>query len=405
MTATKYSNTFTAATYAGLGLLGALLVGCSKPVFLPNRLAAAAFLQSHDDPSVDEIALSAHELTDELFGTPDVPKWPDSLESLVDFEEVKRSAGQVGRAQDRVERGLYRKHCVQCHGVTGDGAGPAATLLAPYARDFRRGTFKFKSTPIGSKPTRLDLIHTIEHGVAGTSMPAFAPLRNRDEFSKDIEAVTEYVIYLSVRGEVERRLIRTATADQSTPTIEDALKEAAVVVAAWKKAEQNVPELPTIPALDREALVASVARGKELFNSDKTACFKCHGAEGRGDGISQDFDEWTKDWTIRAGIDPSSKSEWKVMKKFGALKPVVNRSRNLHLGAVRGGQTVDNITKRIVLGIDGTPMPAAAISEESPNSLNREELADLVRFVASIANVKQAQDATVALHERGHDEN
>ena len=137
----------------------------------------------------------------------------------------------------------------------------------------------------------------------------------------------------------------------------------------------------------------------------KTACSKCHGAEGRGDGISQDFDEWTKDWTIRAGIDPSSKSEWKVMKKFGALKPVVNRSRNLHLGAVRGGQTVDNITKRIVLGIDGTPMPAAAISEESPNSLNREELADLVRFVASIANVKQEQDATVALHERGHDEN
>jgi mono/diheme cytochrome c family protein len=414
MTATKSLTTLTAKTYIAFVLFVVLFAGCSKPVFSPNRLATAAFLQSHDDPSIEEIALSANELTDQLFGTPDAPSWPESLESVVDFEEVKRSAGPVGRAQDRVERGLYRKHCVQCHGITGDGAGPAATLLAPYARDFRRGTFKFKSTPIGSKPTKADLVHTIEHGVAGTSMPAFAPLRNRDEFSKDIEAVTEYVIYLSIRGEVERRLIRAATVDESQLTIQDAYQQAALVVDTWKQAEQKVQVVPSIPVVDEESLAASVARGKELFNSDKTACFKCHGTEGRGDGISQDYDEWTKDWTIRAGIDPASKSEWKVMKKYGALKPVVNRSRNLHLGAIRGGHSVETIAKRIVLGIDGTPMPSAAIGEESPHSLNREELNDLVRFVASIANVnlvadieqsqKNSDRTSVALHAGGHDE-
>jgi mono/diheme cytochrome c family protein len=408
MAATKSLTTLTAKTYTWIVVFAFLLAGCSKPVFSPNRLATAAFLQSHDDPSIEEIANSANKPTSQLFGTPDAPLWPESLESVVDFEEVKRSAGPVGRAQDRVERGLYRKHCVQCHGITGDGAGPAATLLAPYARDFRRGTFKFKSTPIGSKPTKADLVHTIEHGIAGTSMPAFAPLRNRDEFAKDIEAVTEYVIYLSIRGEVERRLIRTATADESQLTLQDALKEAAIVVDTWQQADQKVQSLPSIPVVDRELLAASIARGKELFNSDKTACFKCHGTEGRGDGISQDYDEWTKDWTIRAGIDPASKSEWKVMKKFGALKPVVNRSRNLHLGAIRGGHSIETITKRVVLGIDGTPMPSAAIGEASPNSLNSEELEDLVRFVASMAKVKQTEEITkgtsVAHHAGGRDE-
>lgn len=408
MTATKSLNLLAAKAYTLIVVSVFLLAGCSKPVFSPNRLATAAFLQSHEDPSIEKIANSANELTNQLFGTPDVPLWPESLDQVVDFEEVKRSAGPVGRAHDRVERGLYRKHCVQCHGITGDGAGPAATLLAPYARDFRRGTFKFKSTPIGSKPTKADLVHTIEHGIAGTSMPAFAPLRNRDEFAKDIEAVTEYVIYLSIRGEVERRLIRSATADESQLTIQDALKEAAIVVDTWKQADQKVQTFPSISLVDRDSLSASVARGKELFNSDKTACFKCHGTEGRGDGISQDYDEWTKDWTIRAGIDPASKSEWKVMKKFGALKPVVNRSRNLHLGAIRGGHSLETITKRIVLGIDGTPMPSAAIGEASPNSLSSEELADLVRFVASIANVKQTgemtQGTSVAQYAGGRDE-
>jgi mono/diheme cytochrome c family protein len=408
MTATKSFTISTAEAYTLIVVLAFLLAGCSKPVFSPNRLATAAFLQSHEAPSIEEISISANNLTNQLFGTPDAPLWPESLDQVVDFDGVKRSAGPVGRAHDRVERGLYRKHCVQCHGITGDGAGPAAILLAPYARDFRRGTFKFKSTPIGSKPTKADLIHTIEHGIAGTSMPAFAPLRNRDEFAKDIEAVTEYVIYLSIRGEVERRLIRSATGDESQLTIQDALKEAAIVVDTWKQADQKVQAVPSIPTLDRDSLAASVARGKELFNSDKTACFKCHGTEGRGDGISQDYDEWTKDWTIRAGIDPASKSEWKVMKKFGALKPVVNRSRNLHLGAIRGGHSVETITKRIVLGIDGTPMPSAAIGEASPNSLKSEELADLVRFVASIANVKQteemAQGTSVAHHAGGRDE-
>lgn len=368
----------------------ACLPGCSEPSFAPNELAAASFLQSVETDEVVPLANQAATRTIELFGTPHSPKWPDGLAPIVDMEEVSRSAGPVGRAYDKVERGLYRKHCVQCHGVSGDGMGPAASLLAPYPRDFRRGTFKFKSTPIGAKPTKADLVRILERGIPGTSMPSFAPLRNREEFATDIEALVEYVIFLSVRGEVERRLLRLAASSEEPISEAVAIAEAQKVVAAWKDAPDNVPQAILIPELGGEELAASIARGSDLFRSEKTACYRCHGNEGKGDGISQDYDEWTKDWTIRVGIDPASKSEWKAMKAFGALKPVLNRSRNLHLGALRGGAELTDIARRIQLGIDGTPMPAATIADSTPNVLSTVEFQDLVRYVYSISRGQSA---------------
>jgi mono/diheme cytochrome c family protein len=375
-----------------LGLLVFALVwfsGCGNPSFAPNELATASFLESQAKPEVRKFATDASVVVESLFGTPDLPIWPSEIPTVVDMKEVERSAGPVGRAYDKIERGLYRKHCVQCHGITGDGAGPAALVLAPYPRDFRRGTFKFKSTPIGSKPKKSDLVRILEHGIPGTSMPAFGTLRNRPEFVNDIESLVEYVTYLSIRGEVERRLLRRITSDDElTATRDLGLQIAKQVATVWEEAESQSVTIPEIPPVAGDDWNASVERGRELFASDKTSCFKCHGKEGRGDGISQDYDEWTKDWTIRAGIDPAKKDEWRVMKPFGALKPVVNRSRNLHLGTLRGGSNLQDIAKRIALGIDGTPMPAAALSLTDPNALSPDEFADLVRFVASITGVK-----------------
>ncbi len=381
--------------------VGVLAAGCSKPSFEPNKLAAASFLESQDQQKVNELAGSVGELVDEVFGPPDAPKWPDGAPAAVDMAEVERCAGPVGRAYDKVERGLYRKHCVQCHGITGDGAGPAAALLAPYPRDFRRGTFKFKSTSIGSKPLKSDLVKVIEHGLPGTSMPAFGALRNRPEFEKDIESLAEYVVFLSIRGEVERRLLKRAVDSEETPSLEDAKRIATNVAELWVNAPSNIVEVPTIPDVSPAEYAASVERGKDLFTSDRASCFKCHGREGMGDGVSQDYDEWTKDWTIRIGIDPAKKSEWKVMKPFGALKPVVDRSRNFNLGGLRGGSTEQDIVKRIVLGIDGTPMPAMTINESDPNAFNLENLFDLARYVASLSAVEPASDSASSNSAKG----
>jgi mono/diheme cytochrome c family protein len=239
-------------------------------------------------------------------------------------------------------------------------------------------------------------VKIIEHGLPGTSMPAFGALRNRPEFEKDIESLAEYVVFLAVRGEVERRLLKRAVDSEETPSLEDAKRVASSVAETWVNAPSNVVEIPSIPELPADEHTASIERGKALFTSDKASCFKCHGPDGQGDGVSQDYDEWTKDWTIRVGIDPAKKSEWKAMKPFGALKPVVDRSRNFNLGGLRGGSTEQDIVKRIVLGVDGTPMPAATLSETDPNAFSRENVFDLARYIASLAGANSELKSSAA---------
>jgi mono/diheme cytochrome c family protein len=283
---------------------------------------------------------------------------------------------------------------VQCHGTSGDGLGPAAALLAPYPRDFRRGSFKFKSTPIGRKPTHADLVRTLESGLPGTAMPAFGALNHAIEFSEDIDALAHYVRFLSIRGEVERRLISAMTIeiasnDLSNPQENDAAKQATIdaakfVVSKWEQAEASAVQPPSLSKdYSTEERAAAIERGKVIFASELTACSKCHGKAGDGNG-SQDFDDWTKDWTIRAGIDPTKREEWKPRKKFGALKPVIDPSRNFKLGVFRGGATREDIYLRIVNGIEGSPMPAVARKENLNPGVTEEDIADVIEYVLSL---------------------
>jgi len=52
---------------------------------------------------------------------------------------------------------VYDKYCVLCHGEKGDGKGHFAEATTPVPRDFRQGTFKWRTTPSGSLPTDADL--------------------------------------------------------------------------------------------------------------------------------------------------------------------------------------------------------------------------------------------------------
>ena len=107
--------------------------------------------------------------------------------------------GPSGRSSQEGGHGLYRRHCLHCHGVSGAGDGPTARSSIPRPRDYRKGLFKFTSTRTGAKPTRDDLRKTIRNGLHGTSMPAFEALMSPAE----IEQVIDYTIFLSMRGETE----------------------------------------------------------------------------------------------------------------------------------------------------------------------------------------------------------
>ena len=113
------------------------------------------------------------------------------------------------RARSRAEGGyaLYRKHCLHCHGVSGDGAGPTAAFLWPRPRDYRRGVYKFTSTHRPEAHPRRPPAHHPADGIGNSSMPSFEALMTKPE----IEQVIDYVVFLSARGETERRLIDEAT--------------------------------------------------------------------------------------------------------------------------------------------------------------------------------------------------
>jgi len=373
-------------------LLFVFFVGCGKTEFpfQPNELYTAGLMRESGDGEPRLIAANASNMVEKWFGTSDSPSLPDFLLeagiSDLDMEKVLRCAGPVGRAEDEIERGLFRKHCVSCHGITGDGYGLAASLLAPYPRDFRRGTFKFKSTPAGYKPTREDLIHTLTHGIPGTAMPSFAALEETREFEHDIEDLAEYVRYLAIRGEVERKLIAKVIREGMELSTEnaDAQQIAIAVARRWQESESARLSVPTPPTFTESEMAESIQRGEEWYASELTACVKCHGPDGLGDGLSQDYDEWTKDWTVLAGIDPKHPKDWKEMKPFGALKPVIDRPRNFAWRAYRGGDDREDLFRRLVLGIEGTPMPPIARAQGGNPGLTDAQIWDLVHYVLSL---------------------
>jgi len=167
--------------------------------------------------------------------------WRDAFEPQL----ISASVMTLPRTPDHAARGkqVYERRCAGCHGVKGDGNGPAATFLDPRPRDFTLGSFKFRTTPSGSLPTDGDLYRTLTRGVRWTAMPTWHELPEQDRIT-----VIAYIKTFSPR---------------------------------WK---EEKPEPPIVigepPAPGPELL----ERGKQLYA--KAKCFQCHGEGGKGDGPS-----------------------------------------------------------------------------------------------------------------------
>jgi mono/diheme cytochrome c family protein len=284
-------------------LLGCLVLaaGCERgapPQFVPSTAAIEL------DPPLQE---AVRKELQERCGTPLDPKLLGSNEK--DAEHLRHGAR------------VYERNCVQCHGVSGDGNGPAAGYLTPRPRDYRRGIFKFTSTPYGSKPRREDLLRTVTRGITGTSMPSFRRMPKRD-----LESVVDYVLALTHRGELEVLLADHA---ENEGELDDAAADelAAVVLKRWEQAGGEMVEPATkMPPLTPE----SVAAGAAAFQ--KRECFKCHGRDGRG-GLAGGIEVGTDAWGHKAA------------------------AADLTSGMLHGGQKPLDIYRRIHAGINGTPMP------------------------------------------------
>ena len=276
-----------------VGLSGAmaLLVGCAKTD--PPEFKSNLFEMVQSETPVDQQQTIVNVL-EAMFGTPDDPYVLP--ESGLDINKIRLAAGPVWSDQAGVQRGLYRQHCVHCHGITGDGIGPTSALLNPYPRDYRPGKYKYKSTVRSAMPTHADLERILRHGVMGTAMPSLDLLA-----PSELDALVEYVKYLSLRGQVESSLIR-AVADlgegEPLPTDRETLvgnEDSPGVLLAeavkWQEAQDQIVDPPARPEME---LAESVDLGRALFYGAKANCVKCHGPTSLGDGVTTDYDDWQK---------------------------------------------------------------------------------------------------------------
>ena len=128
-------------------------------------------------------------------------------------------------------------------------------------------------------------------------MPSFLLLPD-----DEIDALVEYVKYLSLRGQTETLLLIKVLdegdpIDLKTVKLSDLASEYVTPVAeSWAQAESSIIVPPDGPPTDTpEALAASIAKGAELFRGAKAQCAKCHGPTAMGDGSEELlFDDWNK---------------------------------------------------------------------------------------------------------------
>jgi len=293
--------------------------------------------------------VSAPELND--LDPPDQEAIRNELQKSCGTPGSPKLLGSDGNNLEHLRYGalVYQRNCQQCHGVSGDGNGPAAAYLNPHPRDYRKGIFKFTSTGYGNKPRREDLLRTITHGIAGTSMPSFRRLPKRD-----LESVVDYVLALTHRGELEIQLLAQAqNGDEVTDGSAAELSDA--VINRWKTAEGNtVDAVSKMPPMTP----ATVAAGEAVFQ--KRECFKCHGRDGRG-GLAGGIEVGQDAWGHKAA------------------------AADLTSGMLHGGQSPLDIYRRIYAGINGTPMPGF----KEAFAADPEAIWNLTHFVLHLANQRR----------------
>jgi len=219
----------------------------------------------------------------------------ESMEEIVAALQTKVNS-LTDNAHTERGRKIYFQACAPCHGIRGDGNGPAAKGFDPAPQNFRRGVYKYRTTVSGALPLDEDMERTIREGVPGSEMPRWKHVLSE----ADIKAVVQYIKTFSPWFQDP----------YSVPLPEDILE---------------IPETrPFQPS------PASMAAGRQLYVDED--CIKCHGENGKGDGPQAD--ELVDDWD----------------------DPIL--SANLTRPYFKNGKRDQDIYRVFTSALNGTPMPA-----------------------------------------------
>jgi mono/diheme cytochrome c family protein len=179
---------------------------------------------------------------------------------------------------------------------------------------------------------------------------------------EDLDAVIDYVILLSSRGEVEYRLMKISEQqlgeeDDIDPQLVS--EQVQLIARSWADADtQIVRPLTPQPQYTQESIDAG-ARAFVQLN-----CYKCHGRDGRGNK-TQDVgkDDWGR----------------------------IAHAADLTTGMLHGGRRPVDIYRRIYSGINATPMPAFAQPDTGKGETETQRSAtiwNLAHFITSVVEGK-----------------
>lgn len=230
----------------------------------------------------------------------------------------------------------YTQQCAPCHGVDGKGEGEAAYLLYPKPRDFTSAQYRIVST-WERFPTDEDLYVAISRGIPGSSMPSWAHLPEKARWG-----LVHYV--------------KSLAAEPFTVNMNESTEGTGII------------KIPPEPAYTPEA----EAKAKQLFAD---ACASCHGETGRGDGVTEQFDD----------------------------KGFPTRPRDLTQGVFKSLPEPQEVYRRIVAGLPGSPMPMSdwAYGEDAwhlthfvlaKSSAEQRERVEMKKFRITALRVKQIPD-------------
>lgn len=306
---------------------------------------------------------------------------------------------------------LYRRQCLHCHGLEGNGRGPTGPWVNPHPRDYRQGRFKFTSTdqPAGArKPRRDDLFLVLKSGIDGSSMPSFGLLSD-----DDLNKLVSYVMHLSMRGEIEFYVIKQWMTegkklyDPPTPQDIEVTRRAMILMGApaakiaeavkklgeirppaaeerktalealealfpepvgvfagvWAEAQDKPITPDAYPYLDtKEALLESAKRGHDVYISQGDAgCVSCHKNYGRESTYA--YDDWG----------------------------TIVRARNLVDGFYRGGKRPIDVYYRIHSGINGANMTGFA-DQLKPSDEDKAKKIDKIWDLVNLMQVLRYAD-------------
>src|SRR5688500_8406589 len=120
MACSRFHKVVTLVSLAvGLGVL----TGCQKS---PPARFRLNMVEIAEKDMTEENQQTIANVLEAMFGTPDEPFVLP--ETNLDIKKLQIAAGPVQSDRTGRHRGLFREHCVHCHGISGDGMGPTASF-------------------------------------------------------------------------------------------------------------------------------------------------------------------------------------------------------------------------------------------------------------------------------------